>query len=182
MSTINAPYNLIAQAIFTDLETGKLTRYGQWLLTQLVEAINSSSSFASAFEAADVPSSGALALTSGAIREITSISLPAGTWDVFSFSGFSFSGVGVSSKVSPPWPVVPLQGGFGTSAGSFYGVNTSVSQSLNVNNLIGNHEMVSGRWRLTSASAFTVYLLAQATFSSGNVSAYGAISAASVQV
>lgn len=115
-----------------------------------------------------------VALVSGTSKDVTSISLTAGDWDISGNIGLLPSGttttsaVGAAiSTVSATVPAPPSSGGY-----SFLSLG-SPAGAPNV--------LQAGRIRLSLAATTTVYLVAQASFAVSSCSAYGFIGARRVR-
>jgi len=120
---------------------------------------------------ATLASGSAVSLVTATAKTVTSISLAAGTWDVSGVVDFSLAGttsvLGASNYIS----------GISTTTNTLGGQDTYLNRPLIVTTSTGTINSDAPRQRLTLASTTTVYLIAQATFSAGTVSAYGTITA-----
>lgn len=126
------------------------------------------------FISSTVASGSAVALTSGANINVTSISLTPGDWDVQGNVGFVPAGTtttsaigGAISTTSAAVPTPPSSGGY-----SFL----SLASPAGASNLLP-----VGRTRLSLAVTTTVYLVAQSTFAVSTSGAYGFIGARRVR-
>jgi hypothetical protein len=117
----------------------------------------------------------AVPLTTNVPANVTSISLPAGTWDVSGTVGFSVTGttvlsgveVGVS-LVSATLQTVPGPDGWAYNSALTPGI---AGQSLDI---------PTGPLRVTVATATLVYLVAQAQFTVSTCAAFGVLTARKV--
>ncbi|NTF54941.1 hypothetical protein G6L12_08545 [Agrobacterium rhizogenes] len=116
----------------------------------------------------EITTGSAVALTSNVPANVTSISLPAGDWNVWGSIQFipagttTFSSIGASiNTVSATQPTQPAGGGFSVLNLTFL---TGVGQSLSV-----------GQRRLSLSTTTTVYLVANSIFAASTMSASGGI-------
>jgi len=131
---------------------------------------NAAAGIVGEFVSSTVASGSAVALTSGATSNVTSLSLTAGDWDVGGTVGFvagasttmSFLSGGVS-QTSATMPVAP-------DTGAVAGFSLSFSTG-------GNSFFPVGVTRISLAAPATVFLVANATFAAGTLGGYGFIGA-----
>lgn len=115
------------------------------------------------------------ALTTATPLTITSISLTAGDWDVASVIDFLYTGATVTDIRSGPsltTNVLPTQAG-----GGGLGTDALAIDPSNFATISDVQTLDSGPVRVSIAGTTTVFLVAQATFSVGTVSAFGTIRA-----
>lgn len=111
--------------------------------------------------------SSGLALTSTVARDVTSISLTAGIWDVSGIIAFDAGPGGVATSVFGSISTTSATNGSdGDNAG--YG-------ALPLSGARGGGNSIPA-YRLTLSSTTTVYLVASATFTGGGINGYGRIS------
>jgi hypothetical protein len=108
-------------------------------------------------------------LTSGVTKNITSITLSAGTWDVSGNIGMSL--VGTTSTLGASNFIT----GTSITSNAIDSGNTFLNTPIIVTTGTGNINLLAPTRRLTLASSTTVYLIVQATFSAGTVAAQGTL-------
>lgn len=108
----------------------------------------------------------AVALTSGAVINITSISLPAGEWDVYGEIQLVSSASGVMTAMS---------GGVSTTSATDAGFPYKTALSFNNNSTVA--QFTTPRRFFQRTTTGTVYLVASTVFGSGTVAAAGYIHA-----
>ena len=119
-----------------------------------------------------IDSSGTVSLTSGVSTNVTSISLTAGDWDVNGNVSFA-----TSANVG-----TQFIGWISVTSASYPGNSVSAALSLSSGQPTSNGEFFNVPYRRYSlASTTTIYLGAQATFSSGTCSVEGRILARRVR-
>jgi len=120
---------------------------------------------------ATLASGSAVSLVTATAKNVTSISLAAGTWDVNGVVDFVLTGTtsvfGASNYIA----------GISTTTNTLGGQDTYHNRPFIITLLSGTMNSTTPKQRLTLATTTTVYLIAQATFSAGSVSAYGTITA-----
>lgn len=126
---------------------------------------------ASTYVSSSIASGSAVGLTSATPANVTSISLPAGDWDV---SG------NVAFTANASTTATIFQGGINTTSATLPtapGAGASMALGLSVG--AGGTEPILpvGTTRITLTTTTTVYLVAQATFAVSTMSAYGFIGA-----
>jgi hypothetical protein len=104
---------------------------------------------------------------------ITSISLTAGDWDVFGSTGFTLTGA------TSTFGSLGYIGGISTTAATLGTPDTYFNHPTDLNNKTGGFTFANPQVRVSISASTTVYLVGQATFSTGgtSVKAYGTISA-----
>lgn len=113
-------------------------------------------------------SSGApTSLSNGTAKNVTSMSLTAGDWDVTGVVDYVLAGT-TSTK---------FQAGSSSTSATFGAQDTSVNVPLILTTVTDTYSQIIPTTRFSLASTTTVYLVAQATFSAGTVDAYGTIRA-----
>jgi hypothetical protein len=115
------------------------------------------------------------ALTTATPANVTSIALTAGDWDVWSVLDFLYTGAtltDIRGGPSPTTATLPTQAG-----GSGFGTDGLAIDPSNFTTITDTQTLDSGPIRVSLASPATAFLVAQATFSVGTVSAFGTISA-----
>lgn len=141
------------------------------LISMSITADNASAGNLGEYVESLIASGSATALTSATAKNVTSISLTAGDWDVSGNVNFSASGAtvtGTSGGISSTSATVPTDG-----SEVFSGIQTSVVSE--------NDSVTLPRKRFSLSSTTTVYLVAKSTFSFGSVSAFGQINARRVR-
>lgn len=116
-------------------------------------------------------SGSATGLTTATAKNVTSISLTAGDWDV----------TGVVDYVLTAATATDFKSGSSSTSATFGGQDSSVNMPLIVTLLSDTYGQMIPVQRFSLASTTTVYLVAQATFSAGTVDAYGTIRARRVR-
>lgn len=119
------------------------------------------------------------ALTTATPLTIASIALTAGDWDVRSVLDFLYTAATVTDIRGGPSPttnVLPTQAG-----GSGFGTDGLSINPANFVTVSDTQTLPSGLLRVSLAAGATVFLVAQATFSVGTVSAFGTVSARRVR-
>lgn len=159
--------------------TGATNNFGSWLRgITIIDNIrgtttndNAAAGMVGEYISASVLAGAAVALTSGATSNITSLSLTAGDWDVEGFiyissgAGTSFTvQAGAISSTSATFPTLPAPGVAITRTAAY------------IPGGFGN-AMPTGSIRLSLAATTTVYLIASCTFTISTASAYGNIQA-----
>ena len=122
---------------------------------------------------ATVPVGLAVSLTTATTENITSISLPAGDWDVRGQVNFVLSGVTSTLHqigISLTSATLPSQAG-----GSGLGTDPLVIFPLITTLLSNTLTLPAAHVRISLANTTTVYLVARSTFALGSESAYGTI-------
>lgn len=118
-----------------------------------------------------VSSGAALSLTTATPLDITSISLTAGDWDVWGTVAFVVS---VNADT--------LSCGIGSASATLPAATTGARNRLATDSsTAGSSILPTGTTRKSLASTTTVYLVAQADFGGGTVTAYGFIGARRVR-
>ncbi|HHX4053956.1 MAG: hypothetical protein ACN6QT_36405 [Burkholderia contaminans] len=150
----------VAGLTFTSALTPQTT--GGIVGTTLADNANAGS--VGEFLSASVPSGSAIALTSTTPANVTSVLLSAGDWDCRGSIAYAVS-AGAAS----------MQAGINTVSATIPAANTTGSMS-SISLASGNFgtttlAIAPGRFNVSSST--TVYLVANATFASGTVSAYG---------
>lgn len=123
------------------------------------------------FTSSTIPSGSAVSLTTLTPANITSISLPAGEWEVWGevrVTGTATTAGGIIGAINTtsatlPNPVVGARSNRDTGTGSFSGT--------------GERQLTVGTAKLTLTTTTTVYLIGYASFSGGTATAYGVICA-----
>lgn len=113
-------------------------------------------------------------LTSAVTKNITSMSLSAGTWDVSGNIGMSL--VGTTSTLGASNFIT----GTSITSNAIDSGNTFLNTPIIVTAGTGNINLLAPTRRLTFTSNTTVYLVVQATFSAGTVAAQGTLRAVNV--
>lgn len=124
---------------------------------------------------ATVASGAAVALTSPTAKNVTSVSLTAGDWDVSGAVSFTLAGATCTlaqAGISAATNALPTQAG-----GSGIGTDPLVGGSFLSTALTGVQNLAIPPVRVTLAATTTIYLVAQTTFSLGTSAAYGTIRA-----
>lgn len=127
------------------------------------------------FVTATVVAGSAVSLTTATSANVTSISLTAGDWDISSFVDYVLTGATATllqSGASLTTAVLPTQAG-----GSGLGTDALATDPNVKTTLTGTEQQDGGPVRLSISATTTVFLVAQATFSVGTVTAYGTIRA-----
>lgn len=130
---------------------------------------NASAGNVGEFQSASVASSSAVTLVTATAKDVVTLSLTAGDWDIWGDVSFSPAGTTTVSQISA-WvsltsgtlPTLPALG-FQNIAAS---LTTGASQTL-----------VTGMLRVSLSGTTTVYLSAQSAFGTSTMSAYGIIAA-----
>jgi hypothetical protein len=118
-------------------------------------------------------------LTTATPLNVTSISLTAGDWDVASVIDFLYTGATVTDIRGGPsltTATLPTQAG-----GSGLGTDALAIDPSNFVTVGDTQTLDSGPVRVLISATTTVFLVAQATFSAGTVSAFGTIRARRVR-
>lgn len=122
-----------------------------------------------------VPIGSAAALTSGVPSNVTSVSLTAGDWNLFSTVDYDLVGATVTDfKCGPSLTAATLptqMGGGGLGAEALASQLSTLASRSNV------MQIVASTTRLSIAATTTVYLVAQSAFSLGTVAAFGTLRA-----
>lgn len=116
-------------------------------------------------------SGSAVSLTTATSEDVTFIDLTAGDWDVegnVNFAGISATVTAKKAGISATSATVPTDG-------------TEVFSGLQTTTLTTTDGVTLPRKRISLAGPTRIYLVAQATFSAGTVSAFGSISARRVR-
>lgn len=127
------------------------------------------------FVTSTVASGSAVSLTSATGANVTSISLPAGDWDISAQVDFALTGATSTSHqsgISLTSATLPTQAG-----GSGLGTDALAILPMPTTGLSGTLTQAIAQVRLLISATTTVYLVAQAAFSVGSESAYGTIRA-----
>ncbi|MES3041811.1 MAG: hypothetical protein V4730_11770 [Pseudomonadota bacterium] len=127
------------------------------------------------FITSTVAAASAVALTTATGRDVTSISLTAGDWDVSGQVDFVLAGVTATlfqSGISLATNTLPSQAG-----GSGLGTDALTGVPLLTTILSATYAQGIAPVRISLAATTTVYLVAQAAFSVGTTTAYGTIRA-----
>lgn len=114
-----------------------------------------------------IASGSATALTTATAKNVTSISLTAGDWDVsgnVNFAATTATVTGTSGGISSTSATVPTDG-------------SEVFSGVQVTLVSENDSVTLPRKRFSLSGTTTVYLIAKSTFSAGSVSAFGQINA-----
>lgn len=122
---------------------------------------------------ATVASGSAVALTNATAANVTSISLPAGEWDVSGHVNFALTGATSTlhqSGISLTSATLPAQAG-----GSGLGPDALTQFPLPTTVLTSTYSQKVGPVRVSLTAQTTVYLVAQSTFSVGSEAAYGSL-------
>jgi hypothetical protein len=135
------------------------------------DASNAAAGIVGEFVTSNILFASATSLTTGTPKNVTSISLSAGDWDIH--GNVKFSGLGVTGLVYSSW----------TSITSATAVDASLSNAVNIVVTAGN--IVAGIetpfLRVSVSATTTVYLTALGSFSAGTVVAAGSIFARRVR-
>lgn len=118
-----------------------------------------------------IPSGSATALTTATAKNVTSISLTAGDWDVsgnVNFSAATATVTGTSGGITTTSATMPTDG-------------TEVFSGVQVTLLSETDSVTISRKQINVSSTTTVYLVGKSTFSAGSVSAFGSITARRVR-
>lgn len=118
-----------------------------------------------------IPTGSAVALANGATSNITSISLPAGDWDIQASVVYNSTLATITGKTS----------GVNTTSATLPTDGSEVPSGLLQTLITGKDGATLPRKRISSSSATTVYLVANCAFSLGNVTAYGILNARRVR-
>jgi hypothetical protein len=118
-----------------------------------------------------LPFASRVSITSGVQRNVTSISLTAGTWDISGTIDFTFIGTTSTLGSSNYLTGVTL------TSNTINPSDTYLDTPIIVTAGTGQARFSTSQRRLTIASTTTVYLVVGATFIAGSVSAYGTITA-----
>lgn len=113
----------------------------------------------------------ATSLTTATAKNVTSISLTAGDWDVegnVNFTETTATASARSAGITSTSATVPVDG-----TESYCGVQSTITSELN--------SITLPRKRVSLAATTTIYLVGKATFSAGTVSGFGSISARRVR-
>lgn len=114
-----------------------------------------------------VASGSATALTSTVAKNITSISLTAGDWDVEGSINYTLTAASVTQK----------QGGLSSTSATLPTDGTEVYNGVQSTLLTDLDGQALPRKRFSLSGTTSVYLVAKATFAAGSVSVFGAINA-----
>lgn len=120
---------------------------------------------------AQLASGSATSLTTATPKNIISISLTAGDWDVEGIIDYALSGIGISS----------FQSGSSTTTATFGPQDTSISAPFNGASFTGIYAQNIPTTRYSLATTTTVFLVASATFLTGAITGYGTIRARRVR-
>lgn len=118
-----------------------------------------------------VASGSAVSLTDATAANITSISLTAGDWDVEGNINFIATTATVTSKI----------GGISSTSATLPTDGSEVYSGVQLTVATATDGVALPRKRISIASTTTVYLVGQASFSAGTVSAFGSITARRVR-
>lgn len=113
----------------------------------------------------------ATSLTTATAKNVTSISLTAGDWDVSGNVNF----------VATTATVTAWSGGISTNTNALPTDGSEVPNGTVITLISENNGITLPRKRISIASTTTVYLVGKATFSAGTVTAYGGITARRVR-
>ncbi len=114
-----------------------------------------------------VDSSSAVALTTATPTDVTSISLPAGTYSISGIINFTGTGTVTGAQIIS----------INTTSATIGNQGDNVATSLWTTLSFVDISLTLPSYILTIGTTTTVYLIAEATFSTGSYSAYGRISA-----
>lgn len=128
---------------------------------------NAAAGYMGEYVSSTVTSSSAVALTSGNTSNVTSISLTAGDWDVSGLVAFTGTGTTVMTV---------MRGQVGTTSATLIQPYFSLSPTSTAIQSFDQSSPVCPI-RVSIASTTTVYLIAEASFSTSTLSAYGMIQA-----
>jgi len=131
------------------------------------------------FITSTVAAGSAVALTTATGKDVTTISLTAGDWDVSGQVDFVLAGVTATlfqSGISLSTNTLPSQAG-----GSGMGTDALVGVPLLTTILSATYCQGIAPVRISLAATTTVYLVAQAAFSAGTNTAYGTLRARRVR-
>lgn len=128
------------------------------------------------FISSSVPVGSAVALTSGAAANVTSISLTAGDWDV---GGVIDHGIAATTSVTQVNSGISLTSATLAPQAGGGGLGTDPTSTLSYAAMVPGTGIVQGSplVRISLAATATVYLVAQDTFTIGTISAYGTLRA-----
>lgn len=118
-----------------------------------------------------VASGAATGLTTATAKNVTSIALTAGDWDVegnVNFAATTATATGATGGISATSATLPTDG-------------SEVYSGLQTTLLSDTNSVTMPRKRINVSANTTVYLVAKATFSAGTVSAFGSINARRVR-
>lgn len=119
-----------------------------------------------------VASISAVALTSGTVANVTSISLTAGDWDVEGMVSLKYIGATQTNDG---------QGGISTTSATITNDGSQAMSGIRLTTTSCVDSITPLKKRISLAATTTVYLVAQATFSAGSASAFGGICARRVR-
>ena len=190
LATVAAANYFNSEAVVYDLQIDDLITCvcsdgGQILRVATVDAISNpktittvvfaSGSGSGQYIEAEVLSGAPTSLVSGVSLDITSISVPAGEWDVFGVVGLNTAAT-TSVTLSTGWASA-TSASFGTD---FNGVSRPIAVAAGVvpGELAQTHPIPTLRFSLSATT--TIYLSTAATFTVDTASAYGKISASRV--
>jgi hypothetical protein len=134
----------------------------------------------SLYNTATVASGAAVALTTVTSANVTSKSLAAGTYLVWGIVDFTLTGVTATefrcgpSVATGTLPTQAGGAGLGTDALNISPLTPAITTDTVV--------LIGGPTLLTIAATTTLFLVAQATFSAGTVSAYGTLNALQLNI
>jgi hypothetical protein len=175
----NSGYAMTASPTFTGTVTvANLTATGPITPSQTAGIVgtttnnNANAGSVGEYISAAVGSGSAVSLTTATPTNITSISLTAGDWDVWGATAYIVSAAATQ-----------LEGAVNTTSATIPGIATGFGQSnLTVNTaILTNNTLSLAPSRISLSATTTVYLVAQSTFATGTVSAYGFIGARRVR-
>lgn len=186
--TIDSAHNFTAPIVFTTtgaLPTGITASTVYWIIGSSVTSntFQIATSIANALAGTSINTSGTqsgthtgtagITLTTATASNVAALSLPAGDWDLRATTGFNSTGsstqfIGAINTTSATFPTAP-----GNGAYAVYTASTGASSP--------NYIFPIGFVRISIASTTTVYLVAQATFSTGADTAFGFIGARRVR-
>lgn len=161
--------------VTTVIPNGSSSGNGEWsritTSTSSVQGVTTNSNAATGYLgeyiSSTVASGAAVALTTATPANVTSISLTAGDWDVSGFCALAAASTTVASidgaGVNTTSATLPAAGLYTSLSLTFA---TSATQTLPL-----------GTTRVSLATTTTVYLVAQATFTTSTLSAYGLLQA-----
>jgi hypothetical protein len=129
------------------------------------------------FVTSTLASGSAVTLTTATSANITSISLTAGDWDVFGSTAF------ILTAATSTFGNLGYIGGISTTSNTLGTQDTYFNYPVDLTTKTGSFNFSNPQVRISIASTTTVYLVGQATFSTGgtSVKAFGTISARRVR-
>jgi uncharacterized protein YjbI with pentapeptide repeats len=176
-STADATFSLTGGNFINPTLGGSGFSLSSAFVTGKTDGSAASSGYLGEYVTATLALASAITLTTATAANVVSISLTAGDWDVYGVVDFSLAGgtsvFGTSGYI----------GGVSSTSGTLGAQDTYFNFPIDLNNKTGTFGFNVPKQRISVTTTTTIYLVAQATFSTGanTVKAYGTIRARRVR-